>query len=182
MSYFVRVHHVEASAAAQNFGWIFLLFGPLGPVCAALVARQLIKRGHHDGNIVAGGVMGMLGIVFVVLVQFAPTAQWAYVLYIPAMIFVNAPFGLANGSLPVIAPSKIHAQVAAAYLFVVSIGNLLGPPITGFFNEHVFTQADGVRFSVISVAVFFGIVGCVCLQLARKPYADLWRQHNEVPT
>ena len=87
------------------------------------------------------------------------------------MIFVNAPFGLANGSLPVIAPQAIHAQVAAVYLFVVSIGNLMGPPIAGFFNETVFPEPEGVRYSIISVTVVFGVVGVVLLQLARKPYA-----------
>ena len=84
---------------------------------------------------------------------------------------MNAPYGLANGSLPVIAPSTIHAQVAAVYLFVVSIGNLLGPPIAGFFNESIFPEVEGVRYSIVSVALLFGGLGVLLLQLARKPYA-----------
>lgn len=171
VSYFVRVHGVPAAEAAQTFGWIFLLTGPLGPVLAALFARWLNARGRRDGNIVAGMLLGVLGVPVVVLIQFMPHEDWAYLLYIPAMILVNAPFGLANGSLPVIAPAAIHAQVAAIYLFVVSIGNLLGPPIAGFFNEVVFPQADGVRFSIISVVMLFGLLGGVLLQFARAPYA-----------
>ena len=99
-------------------------------------------------------------------------------LYIPAIIFVNAPFGLANGSLPVIAPAAIHAQVAAVYLLVVSLGNLLGPPITGFFNEVIFPETDGVRFSIISITLAFGVLGGICLGLARKPYAQAWQAAN----
>ena len=94
------------------------------------------------------------------------------------MIFINAPFGLANGSLPVIAPAAIHAQVAAIYLFVVSIGNLLGPPIAGFFNETVFPEDDGVRYSIISVTLLFGVLGIYLLQKARRPYAAALQKMN----
>ena len=178
VSFFVRVHGADAASAAQTFGWIFLIAGPLGPVLAALLARRFTGQGRRDGNILAGMVMGAIGVPCVVLIQFVPSIEWAYVLYVPAMLFVNAPFGLANGSLPVIAPSAIHAQVAAVYLFVVSLGNLLGPPITGFFNEVIFPEVDGVRYSIICVTVLFGLIGTISLQLARKPYALAWQQSN----
>ncbi len=179
VSYFVRVHGIDAATAAQTFGWIFFVTGPIGPVLAALVAKRLTERGRADGNILAGMVLGCLGVPVVIAIQFVPSALWAFVLYVPAMIFVNSPFGLANGSLPVIAPAAIHAQVAAVYLFVVSLGNLLGPPIAGFFNETVFPSDDGVRFSMISVTLIFGFLGGLFLQLARKPYAVAWRRANE---
>src|SRR6185295_9545779 len=38
VSYFTRVHGVEAATAAQNFGWIFLLAGSFGSVWAAALA------------------------------------------------------------------------------------------------------------------------------------------------
>lgn len=180
VSYFVRVHGAEAAQAAQTFGLIFLIAGPLGPVLAALLARRFTEQGRRDGNILAGMVMGCIGVPFVVAIQFVPSIEWAYLLYVPAMLFVNAPFGLANGSLPVIAPANIHAQVAAVYLFVVSLGNLLGPPITGFFNEVIFPETDGVRYSIICVTLLFGLIAGICLQLARKPYALAWQRANEV--
>lgn len=180
--YFGRVHGVPAAEAAQVFGWIFFLTGPIGPVCAALFARHLTNKGRADGNIVAGLLAGAIAVPLIVLIQYAPSPGWAYLLYVPAMIFINAPFGLANGALPVIAPSVIHAQVAAIYLFVVSVGNLLGPPVAGFFNEVVFPETDGVRYSIISLAVIFGGIGAVLLQLARRPYADAWRTAQTVST
>jgi MFS family permease len=179
VSYFVRVHGMPAADAAQTFGWIFLLTGPIGPVLAALFARYLNDRGHADGNIIAGMVAGVLAVPCIVLIQFMPSAQWAFVLYVPAMILVNAPFGLANGSLPVIAPAAIHAQVAAIYLFVVSIGNLLGPPIAGFFNEVVFPEAQGVRYSIVTLTLVFGVIGMALLQMARKPYGKALVAMNE---
>ena len=149
-----------------------------GPVAAALFAGYLNRRGHKDGNIIAGMAAGCLAVPCIVAIQFMPTATWAFVAYVPAMIFVNAPFGLANGSLPVIAPSAIHAQVAAIYLFVGALGNLLGPPVAGYFNEVVFPAVDGVRYSIISVTVIFGALGAILLQAGRKPYARAL-QHME---
>jgi MFS family permease len=144
-----------------------------------LFAGYLNQRGRADGNILAGLVAGCLAVPCIIAIQFAPSAAWAYVLYVPAMICVNAPFGLANGSLPVIAPAAIHAQVAAIYLFVVSMGNLLGPPIAGFFNETVFPEIQGVRYSIVSVTVIFGVLGGVCLQLARRPYAEALQRMDQ---
>lgn len=171
VSYFVRVHGMPAAQASQIFGWIFLITGPIGPVAAAFLARYLNQRGHKDGNIVAGMIAGCLAVPCIIAIQFMPSATWAFVAYIPAMILVNAPFGLANGSLPVIAPSAIHAQVAAIYLFVGALGNLLGPPIAGYFNEVVFPQVDGVRYSIIVVSLIFGCIGGAFLQAGRRAYA-----------
>ena len=61
---------------------------------------------------------------------------------------------------------------------VVSLGNLLGPPITGFFNEVIFPEVDGVRYSIICVTLLFGVIAVVTLQLARKPYAEAWEKVN----
>jgi len=176
VSYFVRVHGLPAAEASQTFGWIFLLTGPIGPISAALLARFLQRRGRDDANIIAGMTMGCLAVPCIVLIQFMPTPGWAFAMYVPAMIFINAPFGIANGSLPVIAPSSVHAQVAAIYLFVGALGNLLGPPVAGYFNEVIFPAQDGVRYSIISVSLMFGVIGAVLLQLARKPYARALRR------
>ena len=179
VSFFVRVHGLEAASAAQTFGWIFLLTGPVGPVAAAALARYLSNRGYDDANILVGMAAGVLAVPCIIAIQFVPSANWAFVLYAPALICINAPFGLANGSLPMIAPSRIHAQVAAIYLFVVSIGNLLGPPIAGFFNEVVFPEGDGVRYSIISVTLIFGVLGALLLQQARRPYAVALARANK---
>ncbi|MCY3641935.1 MAG: hypothetical protein OXH37_13065 [Gammaproteobacteria bacterium] len=57
------------------------------------------------------------------------------------------------------------------YLFVSALGMMLGPPIAGAFNEYVFPDADGVRYSLVTVSSVFGLLGVALLQLGRKPYA-----------
>ena len=171
VSFFTRVHGVEASVASQNFGWIFLLAGSFGSVCAAALAVRLGRRGVKDANIVAAMIGAGLNIPMVLLVQVMPSAGWAYLLYIPAMLTSTSPFGLAYGSLPVIAPPQMRAVVVSIFMFVISLGMLLGPPVTGFFNERLFPEVDGIRYSLGSVTLLFGGIGLVLLNLCRKHYA-----------
>jgi MFS family permease len=171
VSFFTRVHGVEASVASQNFGWIFLLAGSFGSIWAGALAVHLGKRGVKDANIVAAMIGAGLNIPMVLLVQAMPSAGWAYLLYIPAMLTSTSPFGLAYGSLPVIAPPQMRAMVVSVFMFVISLGMLLGPPVTGFFNERIFPEVDGIRYSLSSVTLLFGVIGLVLLNLCRKHYA-----------
>jgi MFS family permease len=56
-------------------------------------------------------------------------------------------------------------------MFIVSLGMLLGPPLAGFFNQHVFPSAEGVRYSLITVTTACGLIGVTLLALSRKHYA-----------
>ncbi|MGB2391953.1 MAG: MFS transporter, partial [Pseudomonadales bacterium] len=101
VTFFVRVHDLPAAEASQTFGWIFLFFGPLGPLSVAWLASRLRDRGHYDANITAGMIGGLVTIPCILLIQVAPTAFWAFVFYAPALLAVNSPFGIAAGALPV---------------------------------------------------------------------------------
>ena len=172
VTYFVRIHGMAPAEASQAFGWVFLIAGPFGPIVVALVANSLRARGHLDANIVTGMVGGLLVIPVIVLIQFAPNATVALLLYIPAVILVNSPFGIAAAALPMITPAHLRARVAAIYMLVGSIGMLFGPPLAGFFNEFVFPEEDGMRYSMVTLTTLFGVLGGVLLQLARPHYAQ----------
>ncbi len=171
VTFLVRIHGEPAARASTIFGWIFLIFGPLGPVLAAWIARRLTNAGRADANITAGMIGGMLTVPAVLALQFAPSAFWAYVLYAPALLAVNSPFGIAAGSLPVITPPHLRARVAAVYMLAGAIGMMFGPPLAGAFNDHLFPGSDGVRYSMITMISIFGLLGVTLLWFARKPYA-----------
>lgn len=169
--FFSRVHGLAPAHAAQIFGWIFLVCAPFGAVWAGLLAGWLNRRGRQDGNVLAGLIGGAAGIPLVLAIQLMPNPTLAFVLYAPALFFVNSPFGLAFGALPVITPPQMRATVAGVYMFVISLGMMLGPPLAGLVNEQVFPQADGVRYSLIALTLVFGACGSLCLWLCRRHYA-----------
>jgi MFS family permease len=171
VSFFTRVHGMQASRAAVIFGWIFMIAGSLGSVWAPLLAARLARRERRDANVLAGMIGGGIAMLAIAIIQMMPSASWAFVFYVPAMFFVASPFGLAYGSLPVIAPASMRAVVTSVFMFVVNLGMLLGPPIAGLFNERIFPQADGVRWSLLCVTPLFGLSGLILLALCRKHYA-----------
>lgn len=188
VSYFVRVHGMNNAEASQIFGWIFLITGPIGPIWAALYAARLNRKGKKDANIVAPLIGGIIGVFSILAIQVMPNPWWAFVLYVPALIFVNSPFAMAYASLTYVTPPALRARVASIYMFMVSFGMMLGPPIAGTFNEQIFPSDQGVRYSIMSVTVIFGILGTIFLMLARKPYirtaadAELWSgEEDAVP-
>ena len=172
VSFLVRVHGMPAAEASQYFGWIFVVFGPMGPLLVAWIAKSLLDRGHLDANITAGMIGGILTIPTVLLLQAAPSATWALALYGPALLAVNSPFGIASGALPVITPPHLRARVAAIYMLTGAFGMLFGPPLAGAFNEYVFPGAGGVRYSMITMTMIFGITGIIFLWAGRRHYAS----------
>ena len=138
----------------------------------AVLARRLSARGAKDANILAGMIGGFLAIVNIVVIQFAPSAFWAFVALRP---------GHAVDQLAVRhrrrRPAGDHAAQPArpgrrgCTCSFRRWAMMRGPPIAGAFNEYVFPDADGVRYSLVTVSSVFGLLGVVLLQFARKPYA-----------
>ena len=179
-TFFSRVHGIPAGEASQTFGLIYILFGSLGVLWAAFTAERLTARKIKDANIIAGMLGGLGGIVTIFLVQLMPNATWAFIVYAPALFFINSPFGVANGAIPVITPANIRAQVAAVNaLFGAFFGMALGPVVAGFFNDYVFTGQEGIRYSLMAMAASCGIVGLSILWIGRKYYAESMRRADD---
>jgi len=148
----------------------------------AWLAKHLTDKGHHDANITAGMIGGIVTVPAVLLIQLAPSVTWAYIFYAPALLAVNSPFGIAAGALPVITPPHLRARVAAVYMLVGATGMMFGPPLAGAFNEFIFPGPEGVRYSMMTMTSFFGVLGVVLLWFGRKPYArsmenaELWAE------
>jgi MFS family permease len=171
VSFFSRVHGVEPARAAVIFGWIFVVMASLGTVWTPTLAARFRRRGRRDANIVAAMIGGGCAMVAIMAVQAMPNAFWAFVCYLPAMFFNASPFGLAYGSLPLITPPPMRAVVTSVFMCVVNLGMLLGPPIAGLFNERLFPQADGVRWSLLTLTPLFGLLGLALLAFGRRHYA-----------
>jgi MFS family permease len=179
-TFFNRVYGMDPGEAAKVFGMIFMVFGALGVLGAAFVGEWIAKKGWKDAYIVAGLAGGALTLPFVFLIQLMPDPTWAFILYAPAMFFVNSPFGLANGAIPVITPANMRAQVAAVYSVIVSVfGMGLGPVIGGALNDYAFPGDDGVRMTLMTMAVLCGGVGITMLWICRKYYAQSMERADE---
>ncbi len=171
-SFFERVHDVAAERAAIVYGLTFILAGGFGTVSSAKLAQRLMNEGRRDAMLVVA-IAGAIG--FVAAVLLLPTAQsalMAFLLYIPALFFLNVPFGLSFGMLPLIAPSGIRGRVVAIFVLIYSAGAAVGPPILGMLSDRVFMDQGGIVFSLTTVTSVFGILGILILWQCKKHYAE----------
>jgi MFS family permease len=171
-SFFERAHNIPAEDAAVVYGLIFLVAGSLGTVLSASFAQKRMAQGDH-GSLISTAVLGAVGLILsIVLIQTADSALFAFLFYVPALFFLNTPFGLSFGALPLIAPPDLRARVVAIYMLVVSAGNALGPPVTGWLTDTFFTSDDGIMQSLVVITLFFGIVGIAFLLYGKSAYAE----------
>jgi MFS family permease len=170
-SFFERVHGIAAERASIIYGLTFIIAGAFGTASSAMLAQKLMAKGRRDALIVIA-IAGAIGLVVTVLtIQLAQTALAAFLLYIPALVFLNVPFGLSFAALPIIAPPEVRAQVAAIYMLILSVGNALGPPLTGWLSDTIFTERDGILYSLVVMTSIFGTIGIALLWAGRHHFA-----------
>ena len=171
-SFFERVHDIPAERASIIYGLTFIIAGAFGTSASAVLAQRLMKRGRQDAMLVVA-IAGAIGLVGTVLtIQLAQTALVAFLIYIPALVFLNVPFGLSFGALPLIAPPEVRAQVAAIYMLILSVGNALGPPLTGWLSDNIFTERGGIVYSLVVITSLFGTIGIILLWMGRRAFAE----------
>ncbi|MEN3976430.1 MFS transporter [Emcibacter sp. SYSU 3D8] len=180
-TFFYRIHDVPAGRAGIYYGLYFLTFATAGTYFGAWIGGRMYRAGHKDwpmrGSLRWAWPMIPLGIA-------APMVPWvevAWLLYAPLMFFINVPFGMSYGALPVVVPNRLRAQVSAVYLMMGSaIGTGLGPVLTGAISDNLFPQPDGVRYSLMLMMAACAPVWLGLLWYARPHYARNLREAEEL--
>ena len=171
-SFFERAHGVPAETAAITYGLIFIIAGTIATLSSAKLAQNLLFKGSNDSLILIA-IFGALGLILsIAFIPFANNSFTAFVLYIPAIFFLNVPFGLSFAALPLIAPAELRGRVAAIYMLTISAGTALGPPITGYLSDHIFITNDGLIHALRLVTGVFGLAGISILLFGKKHFAE----------
>ena len=179
-SFFERTHGVPAENAAIIYGFIFIIAGSIATIGSAKLAQIRMAKGSSESLVIIA-MLGALGLIIsVASIQFAQSAFTAFALYVPALFFLNVPFGLSFVALPLIAPAHLRGRVAAIYMVTISVGNALGPPITGYLSEYVFTEKDGLIQALRVVTSCFGIAGIAILFMGRKYFGESIVKANNI--
>ena len=169
-SFFERIHGVPAEEASKVYGTIFIFFGGGAAFFAGWLAEWFARRGKSDATLLSALWGASLFVPTLVIIQFIPSLTAVYIMYAPALFFMNMPYGLGHAALAQITPPDIRGRVAAVYTIMGSIGNALGPPIAGFFNDVIFPEETGVSSSIMTMCIFFGVLGIAFVWSSRKPF------------
>jgi MFS family permease len=171
-TFFRRIHGASATESGIKLGLIMLIFGTAATYIGAWIGQRMYRRGLRDWPMRTTLAFSW---PMVPLMYFATKvgASAAWLLYGPLVFFINIPFGVAYGALPIIAPGHLRARVAAVFLIVGSaVGMGLGPVILGAISDHLYPQPDGVRHSLVFLMTACAPIWIAVLLYGRRAYAD----------
>ncbi|CAN5205199.1 MFS transporter [soil metagenome] len=136
------------------YGW-FLFGVAITVIMSGKFADHLAKK-NPARRFWMGVLAAIGGLPFYAVGLFSADAQWAFILMGVGVLFSSSYNGVAAALMQYLVPDNQRALAGGLYLFVISIAGFgLGPPLTGWLIDSVFTGAYGA-----SQAVFFVMIVC----------------------
>lgn len=160
----------SAQHLISHYGWFMLATGfsvTLSGQAADRLARKFGASWRFMMGIVAA--LGCLPLYYFGL--FAESGIAALILVGLANVISSSYNGVAAALIQYLVKPNMRALAGGLYLFVISvIGFGVGPPLTGWLMDSVFTGSYGPSKALFLVITCCGILGTACFLLAMRTY------------
>jgi MFS family permease len=153
---FARKWSYSTADFAWWYGWILLVFGPLGAWSSGRFNRWLLRQGRVDApyRTALGSLFAM--VVLSTAVVLMPTPQLALLMLIPATLAGAASTPAGAAALIHMTPGEYHARLTSMYVvFINGFGLFVGPLLVGTLNDRAF-GLSGVHYSLAFVSLVVG--------------------------
>lgn len=165
-----QIHHAQGLIPA--YGWFMFCTG-LSVIASGRIADYIAGRWGDSKRFVMGIVAGIACLPFYYFGLFAESALAALVFIGIANIISSSYNGVAPAIIQYLVKPDMRALAGGLYLFVISvIGFAVGPPLTGWLMDHIFTGAYGPAKALMLVFTCCGLAGSICFLLAMKTYKN----------
>ncbi|MFK8019553.1 MAG: spinster family MFS transporter [Pseudomonadales bacterium] len=166
-SFFIRTHDWTIMQVSQNYGLVYLLFGPAGIFAGGWIASRRAMRGDPVAS-ARMAVISSAGLLIPAATMTMMDSAWSSLGIIAIIKFVSGlPLGVAMAAVHEITPNRLRAQAVAIYLFTVNIIGLgTGPTIVALITDYGFGDPLALRYSLAIV----GVIACA-LALVLSVYA-----------
>lgn len=162
----------NAASLIPKYGWFMMATG-LSVMASGQAADWLASRFGDSRRFVMGIVAGLACLPLYYFGLFAETGTAALVLIGLANVISSSYNGVAAAILQYLVKPNMRALAGGLYLFVISVvGFGIGPPLTGWLMDHVFTGTYGASKSLMLVITCCGILGSLCFLGAMKTYDE----------
>ncbi len=173
-SYFIRVHDWTPHSVGLGFGAVFMAGGIIGISCCGSLVDRMYRRGKRDAVMRLAMVSAALLIVPATLAPMVNDPVLTLLLLLVSVLLYSIPIALAPTALQLVAPARMRAQLAAAYLFVATlIGLAGGPALTAVLTDYVFRDEAQVGSSLVAVALIALPVAVALLGAAMRPFRSM---------
>lgn len=176
---FIRVYGWSATEAGLWIGGVILLGSVLGSYLAGWIADWMAARDRLEAPILIATVSFAIGGAFGVAAPLMPSGELALLLLLPTLFLKPMAFACAPMALQMVMPNQVRAQVTAGYLTVLNLVGLgLGPMVVGIMSDRLFTEPDGVRYSMALISAVTVPTMAVFMAMAIRPFARLRSQQG----
>lgn len=177
---FIRVHGWAASDTGYTLAAVGLPISLFAAANSGWVIVWLTKRGHTDAPFIAATVTGLSMAVFGTLSCIVPGAFLSLVFYAINSLFVNWNISSVYSALALIVPNEMRGQMMALHnicsgLIALTLGNF----IVGFLSDTVFTQANGIAWSLGVVFFICGLAAALILSTGRSAFRAAAKANQE---
>lgn len=157
------------SDLTPQYGWF--LFGVAGTVIIAGKTADMLAVKKPERRFWIGIIAALAGLPFYAIGLFSTHPVWAFLLMGVGVLISSSYNGVAAALIQYLVPDKNRALAGGLYLFVISIAGFgLGPPITGWLMDAVFTGPYGPSKAVFSVMLICSAGSTAAFLMAMKSY------------
>lgn len=170
----VRIHDLQASEASYIFGTLGMPASLLGTFTLPWLATRLQTRGYHDAVMLVLMLCVALPIPVIVYGMLSPH-YWAMVLgLVMTMMFLPSVTVMTCLGLQMISPSRMRARNIAINLLVINLfGYTVGPFVSGFLADNVFSGPTAIASALAVMAAVIGPLTLLCYYMTRKSFSML---------
>ncbi|NGP89583.1 spinster family MFS transporter [Fodinibius halophilus] len=161
--------HQSADLIPQ-YGWFMMATG-LSVMVSGKIADWLAQKWDASYRFVMGMVAGLACLPLYYMGLFAESATTALVLIGAANVISSSYNGVAAALLQYLVKPNMRALAGGLYLFVISVvGFGIGPPLTGWLMDTIFTGHYGPAKALMLVFSCCGVLGTLCFWKAMQSY------------
>ena len=161
-----------------RFGWF--MFGVGVMVVISGKTADLLARQDGAKRYLMGLIAALAGLPFYIIGLFAESAELAFALIGTGVLFSSSYNGVAAALIQFYAKPGQRALTGGLYLFVISIAGFgLGPPITGWLTDAVFSGRYAVSSAILCVMLVCSAGATISFIRAMALYS---RDTNESPS
>ena len=167
--YFMRVHSWPVDRIGLWIGVANIAAGLAGFLFGGALSDRLGRKGVR-GRLhlcVAAMPIGALSAGLFTLTDSPAVAIAGFTLFLACVLL---PYGVASAALQDIAPEGARATLAAIFLLVVSLVSSSGPTFVAILSDFQFTAQEGVRYSLLTVALIGTTLAGLLFLLSVRPF------------
>ena len=169
----IRTYNISLTEAGFFLGIITIISSITGTIFAGSVVDYLRNRNYRDAPVRAAMFAVILAFPPIVLLSFVNSEIAAWICIFIYLFFISsfAPLGLL--AVSGVSRGNVKGQLAAIHAFLMmAFGLSLGPQLTAFFTDFVFTDTNKINWSISATGALVLPISALFFKASLSKYKE----------